>query len=130
MNILINASNLRLGGAIQVTDSICCELVRFTDHTFTVVLSDVFDDTVDKIKDYPNVNIVKYNIKNNVSTLLFGRDKYLDNIVRNNKIEYVVTVFGPSRWNPKTKHISGFARSQLLLENSPFFIKSNLVSKS
>lgn len=40
MNILINASNLKQGGGIQVAQSIIAQLERFPQHHFVVVVSD------------------------------------------------------------------------------------------
>ena len=39
MHILINASNLKAGGALQVADSLCGLLGEFPEHEFVVVLS-------------------------------------------------------------------------------------------
>lgn len=121
MHILINASNLKAGGGLQVADSVCKELYRFPQHVFTVVLSSFLCSTRDAIERYPNVIVFEYNVQNNIQTLLFGRDKFLDKLVDERTIDAVLTVFGPSRWNPKIKHISGFAISQLLIPESPYF---------
>ena len=122
MNILINASNLKVGGGIQVADSICRELYKYSEHSFFVVLSSNLSSTRKSIEKYTNVNTYEYNIRNNVSTLVFGRDKYLDGLVRENHIDAVLTVFGPSRWNPKCPHLSGFAVPHLVIPESPFFM--------
>ena len=39
MIFLINCSNLKAGGGLQVADSICSQLDRFSQHHFLVVLS-------------------------------------------------------------------------------------------
>lgn len=122
MNILINASNLKAGGGLQVADSICRELYKYPHHQFVVVLSSFFLKTKEAINSFPNVkNVLTYNVKNNISTLLFGRDSFLDNVIRENKVEIVLTVFGPSRWNPKCLHLSGVAIPYLVLPESPYF---------
>lgn len=121
MNILINASNLKAGGGLQVADSICRELYKFQQHVFIVVLSSYLKETYSAIKDVSNVRLYVYDIENNFNTLILGRDSFLDSLVINNNIDSVLTVFGPSRWNPKVPHLSGFALSQLLIPESPFF---------
>ena len=121
MNILVNASNLKKGGGIQVADSICCLLEGFSKHHFVVVLSSFMQTTRYKIKDVKNVEVVMYDVKNNISTLLFGRDTFLDGLVKDRKIDGVLTVFGPSRWDPKCVHLSGFARPHLVMSSSPYF---------
>lgn len=123
MRILINASNLKLGGGIQVADSICNQLYRFGIHRFTVVLSSFLDSTAKRIDGVKNVEVIRYDIKNSLSTLIRGRDKFLDSLVEKKQIDCVLTVFGPSRWNPKVPHVSGFAMSHLVLQNSPYFTK-------
>lgn len=121
MKILINASNLKLGGGIQVADSVCGQLNRFIQHEFVIVLSKYLTETKKRIDGYANVEVVDYDVRNSFATLVFGRDKFLDALVVNRAIECVVTIFGPSRWNPKVRHISGFAMSHLVLGNSPYF---------
>lgn len=121
MIFLINASNLKKGGGLQVADSICCLLERFPEHCFIVILSSYMQDTQEKIKHIKNVEVIKYDIKNSISTLLFGRDSFLDELVEKRRVHGVLTIFGPSRWNPRCIHLSGFARAQLIMPNSPYF---------
>lgn len=45
LNVLINASNLKKGGGLQVADSICKSLKQFPQHIFIVVLSTFFPKT-------------------------------------------------------------------------------------
>lgn len=127
--ILINASNLKVGGGIQVADSICCELIKHPEFKFIVVLSDYLENTGKKILGTDNITIVNYNIKNSLQTLLFGRDRFLDSLVKKNHVDVVITVFGPSRWNPCVPHISGFAMAHLVLSNSPYFKNLNLFDR-
>lgn len=121
MHFLINCSNLKVGGGLQVADSICSLLSLYDVHTFDVVLSSHLDETANRIGNCKNVKIYKYDIKNNLLTLLFGRDVFLDGIVKKNKVNAVLTVFGPSRWNPQCAHLCGFAMPHLVLTNSPYF---------
>ena len=118
MIFLINASNLKAGGGIQVTQSICDQLKKFPQHSFFVVLSSFIDDS--SIEYGENSKVYKYTINNSISTLLLGRDAFLDNLVAENRIDAVLTVFGPSRWVPKVPHLSGFARAHLVLKDSPY----------
>lgn len=129
MNILINASNLKAGGGLQVADSICKSLNQFPQHKFTVVISSFFSKTQKEIEEYPNVEVHIYNVKNNLHTLVLGRDNYLDGLVKRNQVEVVLTVFGPSRWNPRCKHLSGFAYPFLVLPESPYFQIMNWKAK-
>lgn len=121
MKILINCSNLKTGGGLQVANSICCQLYRFQQHHFIVVLSSSLDNTKEKICNQNNIDVYTYNITNHPSTLLRGRDRFLDNLVKNNNIDAVLTIFGPSRWCPRVVHLSGFAIPHLVIPESPYF---------
>lgn len=129
MNILINASNLKLGGGLQVADSICNQLYRYSNHRFVVVLSTYLDSTAKRIENTSNIKIIRYDIKNSLNTILFGRDPFLDNLVEREHADCVLTVFGPSRWNPKIPHLSGFAMPHLVLTDSPYFKKLHGLAK-
>ncbi len=121
MNILINASNLKLGGGIQVADSIIAQLSAYPMHNFTVVYSDYLQDSIGRLLPATNIRTVNYNIKNTIATIVFGRDRFLDRLVEEQNIDCVLTIFGPSRWNPKCRHVSGFAMAHLVLPESPYF---------
>lgn len=123
MNIIINASNLKEGGGIQVADSLCRELYRYGNHCFIVVLSSKLGYLSDVLKEAENVKTVTYDIPHSVRTVVTGRDLFLDDLVRQNQVDGVLTVFGPSIWRPKIAHLCGFARAQLLLLDSPYYHK-------
>lgn len=106
---------------MQVADSICNQLYRYSNHRFIVVLSSYLDTTAKRIENTSNIKVVRYDIKNSANTLLFGRDAFLDNLVTKEHVDCVLTVFGPSRWNPRVPHLSGFAISHLVLKDSPYF---------
>lgn len=112
---LVNATNLKTGGGLQVAQSLCDRLGHFTQHRFIVALSSYIDDKNIKFGD--NVEVVRYNIGHGLWILLTGRDSFLDGIVKANGVDAVLTVFGPSIWRPRVKHLCGFARAQLLLSN-------------
>lgn len=111
---LINASNLKNGGGLQVADSICRQLHRFQEHFFLVVLSSQLAATQKAMEGVGNVKCVTYDLKDDWRSLLLGRNRSLDSLVEENHIDAVLTVFGPSRWRPRVPHLCGFARAQLL----------------
>lgn len=123
MHILINASNLKAGGGMQVADSLCGLLGDFPQHEFVVVLSRALRATAGRVGSLPNVRVVEHDVRNDWRTLVLGRDRVMDGLVSRHGIEVVLTVFGPSRWVPKCLHISGFARPQLVLRDSPFYTR-------
>lgn len=121
MNILINASNQKGYGGGQVTDSLCRNLSIYPQHNFVVVLNPCLEYLKNAISVYDNVSVELYGIKNSFETLCFGRDAFLDSLVKKYNVEAVLSVFGPTRWNPKVPHLAGFALSQLVIPESPFY---------
>lgn len=120
MRILINASNLKLGGGVQVADSVIRELHKFPQHSFVVVCSSVLNHISEEVCA-DNVKFIEYDMPFSLQSMLFGREKFLDKLVEKENIEVVLTVFGPSRWRPKVRHLSGFAIPHLLLPESPYW---------
>ena len=116
---LINASNLKNGGGLQVADSICRQLHRFQEHFFFVVLSSQFAATQKAMEGVENVKCVTYDLKDDWRSLLLGQNRFLDRLVEENHIDAVLTVFGPSRWRPRVPHLCGFARAQLINDVNP-----------
>ncbi len=106
---------------MQVADSLCCQLHRYPHHHFIIVLSSYMKKTRERIGDVHNIDFYEYDVKNNIRTILFGRDSFLDGLVESNHIDKVLTVFGPSRWNPQCAHLSGWAIPHLLIPESPYF---------
>ena len=127
MHFLINCSNLKAGGGLQVADSICCQLYKFHKHHFYVVLSDYMEDTSQRINGCKNVTVFSYTIPNDLSTIILGRSKFLDDIVSSQNINAILTVFGPSRWKPRVPHFSGFALPQLVIPESPYFGRMGII---
>lgn len=121
MKVLVNASNLKKGGGLQVANSFCCLLDRFPQHQFIVVLSHYLASTAQVIEDYSNVEVVMYDMPKKLRTILSGRDRRLDDLVEKEQVEVVFSIFGPSLWIPKPLHICGFARAHCVLTDSPFF---------
>lgn len=122
MNILINVSNLTGGGGVQVADSICSYLYLYPQHHFVVVYSNKLAATARRITGFQNVEIVNYNYPfRDLYSLFFRRNIVLDALVKTRRIDCVLTLFGPMKWCPKCEHICGFALSQLVIPESPYF---------
>lgn len=123
MKILINASNLGTGGATQVTDSLCCSLDRFPKDRFVVVLRPHMKRIAQKIINYSNVTLYEYGFRNTWRSYLLSRDKFLDELVKKESIDVVLSVFGPTWWTPRVPHLCGFALAHLVMPESPYFRK-------
>ena len=121
MFFLINCSNLKAGGGLQVADSICRQLFKYKSHRFVVVLSKFLYKTAESIQGYENIEVYNYDIPNSFNSIVLGRDKFLNELVKSKNVVAVLTVFGPSRWSPCVPHLSGFALAQLVIPESPYF---------
>lgn len=121
MRVLINASNIGKGGATQVTDSICCGLGKISDVDFVVVLPSGLAYIGEKISSVKNVRVRIHDINRSAFTKISGREKYLDRIVESEKIDVVLSIFGPSWWVPRCPHLCGFALAHIVMPESPYF---------
>ena len=112
MTIIINASNLYVGGGVQVALSFINELKTINlenNYNYHIFVSQVVDRQLNK--DEFNDNFKFYTISKSPAALL-SRRKVVDrlNELENNISPNIVfTVFGPSYWRPKSKHLIGFA---------------------
>ena len=120
MRILINASNIKAGGAIQVADSICGYLDKYTHTQFYVVLSPQLEEISNRISTYGNVRSFVYELKHTPWVFITGRNAFLDEIVEKFAVDAVLTVFGPSLWIPRVPHLCGFARAHILRLDTPY----------
>lgn len=121
MNILINASILRVGGSVQVGDSIIRELPRYPRHHFVIVYGNpALKEAADYAAAFPNCEVVSYSMPKFYAGIVTGRNGFLDGLVREKGIEAVLTIFGPARWRPRVFHLCGFARPHLVVRDSPY----------
>ena len=123
---LINTSNLRVGGGLQVAESICSQLNRFCNHKFYVVLSEKLKYLKNKLSLYDNVEVIEYTQKLTLYHIITGGDKVLDGIVSKQNIDATLTIFGPSRWSPKCFHLCGFAMSHIAVINILYKLKNRI----
>lgn len=129
MIFLINASNLKSGGGLQVADSIIRQLPQYDWHQFIVVLPQNLEYLKADLVQSKNCVCVSYNLPHTFLGITLGRNQFLDDIVEKYNVDAVFTIFGPSLWRPKVKHICGFARSQLIYTDSPFFQNLSLLNR-
>ena len=118
---LINCANIKVGGGIQVADSICRLLDKYCQHEFVVVTSSKLHTTKTAISNYPNVRAFEYDMANGILLSVLGRDQTLDRLVDRYHVDAVLTVFGPPRWKPRCPHLCGFARAHIVQTESPYF---------
>ncbi len=131
LNILINLSNLKKGGSLQVATSFVLNLNKQNNY-FIVLSKDVyFYFLQNRIFDSIKISYRLFLFENHTILKIFSLgNRYLDFIVIKYNINSVLTLFGPSYWRPKVFHLMGFARPNLVLQDSPFFNELNILQKT
>lgn len=125
MKLLINASNLYVGGGVQVAISLLEELTLASISYLAVVSPVVYKQLSKKTL----LNCIKIESSPSKIFNVRGR-KQLDNIVKQYEITTVFTVFGPSYWTPKNvKHAVGFALPWMIYDVKYIYSKLSLKAK-
>ncbi len=129
MRLLINTSNLKKGGSLQVAYSFLNEIKHNTKHTFYVVLSSQLKEQID-IQEFPNNFIFKtYSIKPTLLKVITGRDKFLSKLEKDINPDKVFSIFSPAYWRPKSIHISGFANGWSVNPGSIAFAELSFLNR-
>ncbi len=119
MKLLINASNLYVGGGVQVAVSYIEETVRINRPFYAAVSPVVYSQLTDIAKS----SCIKID-KSPSGMFNFSARRKLDEIVSVYEINTVFTIFGPSYWSPKkVHHIVGFALPWLIYDTHSVFEK-------
>jgi glycosyltransferase involved in cell wall biosynthesis len=126
--IIINASNLKGGGAIQVAVTFMEGLKDFKKDKYFIFLPPAIHESI-KFKEFPS-NISFYNVNNPRVISIFGfGSKELSDLEKNIEPDCVFSFFGPTYWKPKSWHIMGFANGLYLYWDLPYILKLTLARK-
>ncbi len=128
MKIIINTTNLRKGGALQVALSLIEELKNIDDNEYFVFLSPAFDDLVSTVGLPKNIQIYRFDFPSRF-ILLDKVISSLNNLEAEINPDCVFTVFGPTYWIPKSKHVMGFANGIHLYKDLPYLKNLNKLQK-
>lgn len=125
MKLLINASNLYVGGGVQVAISVIEEMTSLSIDFIAAVSPPVYTQLSSDAKSQ------SYLIIGSPSGIFnFSSRQKLNKLVASNKITHVFTVFGPSYWTPKNiKHLVGFALPWLIYDTTEVYKKVSLKIK-
>ena len=130
MNIIINTSNLYVGGGVQVALSFINELNNINaKNNYHIFISKTIKDQIDQ---HIFSNKFKfYFIPKSPSHLVerLKTVKFLSSLERKIIPDVVFTVFGPSYWKPKAPHIMGFANGWLYNPMSIAYTKLTLFNR-
>lgn len=122
MRLIINATNLQRGGALQVVAELLEEWCEaYPEHDYHVFLSPQLDLHFPR-SGFPE-NFSFYSFRRNPggsvwSALTFHRE--LSRLEAQLCPDLVCTVFGPALWRPKSPHICGFANGYYLFDDADF----------
>lgn len=124
MKIIINTTNLYVGGGVQVALSFLNELNNSkSSNTYYVFLSSALEEQLD-LKLFSDF-FKFYTFSISPARLLTRKSIVSEMNALENKInpDVVFSVFGPTYWRPKNKHIMGFALPWLLNKSSAAYGK-------
>jgi len=130
MKILINTSTLYLGGGVQVAISFLNELTKIEDsNEYFILISKEISKQLNK--SIFNDRFEFFLIEKSPSSLLsrFSIIQQLDKIENKIKPDIIFTVFGPSYWRPKGKHIIGFADGWVYNSDTIAYSKLSFLNK-
>ncbi|GAB6045600.1 hypothetical protein JCM11957_11980 [Caminibacter profundus] len=130
MKILINTSNLYVGGGVQVALSLIKsfkEIDRENEYIF--ILSPILNKLLQAEKFPSNFKI--FVIKNSPAQIISRTDivkklREIENLVMP---DIVFTVFGPSYWRPKSLHVVGFADGWVYNPDSIVYKRINFFNR-
>ena len=123
MNIMINASNIRKSGALQVTLSFLEEVKKITRHNYLIAVSEEVERQID-ITSFPsNCTVLPLSTGTPLSRGFLRQIKKLGEAERKFGADCVFSVFAPAYWTPTAKHLVGFASVWAINPDSAF-IKS------
>ena len=126
MNILINASNIRKSGALQVTLSFLEEVKKITRHNYLIVVSEEVETQIDKTSFPSNCSIASLSTGTPGSSGFMKQVKKLSELEKTFHTDCVFSVFAPTYWTPKAPHLAGFAYvwainpDSIFIKNLPF----------
>lgn len=120
MKVIINTTNLKVGGALQVAISLIRNCIYLKEHEFHIFLSPSIDKEINR--EQFSANFIFYSFNNPSRLIIFDKTiRLLNEIEQLIQPDCVFSVFGPTYWKPKSKHIMGFANGLYLYNDSPYF---------
>lgn len=133
MRILINTTNLKVGGGLQVAYSVINEFKHFPEHEYHVLMSPQLQNVLNTDDFSDNFRFYQFEANPTNSTKdLFVHRKNLYKIEKKVRPDFVLTVFGPALWKPRKRHMVGFANGYFLFYKTRFiqkFILTSLLKK-
>ena len=123
--VLINCSNLRIGGGLQVAHSFLNQLRSFeSDWQFVVTLSSELGELVETSEFPSSFHFVDFTIKPSWWKTFSGLDQTLNRLVQQHNVAAAFSPFGPTYWKPqRIPHLVGYAKPHYVIRNAQFYRK-------
>jgi glycosyltransferase involved in cell wall biosynthesis len=119
--LFINAPRTFATGAVQVSVSFIQECVNFKDFEYYVFISGMIAKQFDITKFPSNFHFEVFENFPKQSLKYFKLQLYLKKREKELLPDCVFTIFGPTIWKPKSKHLVGYAYPYYIYPESPFF---------
>jgi len=109
MKLIINTSNLVIGGGIQVALSVLSELKNYSKNGYHIFISSEVEKQLEIESFGSNFRFYSIPISPSKIQTRKGVLKKLSSLEYEIQPDVVFTIFGPSYWKPKSIHVQGFA---------------------
>lgn len=127
MNVLIDCTNLKVGGGIQVATSFINDLNKIElKDDFFVVLSHQMKSSFGNIDFKKNIRVI---VLNNDIKSKREVSQFLKHIEVQYEIDKVFCVFGPSYYKSHVPKVVGYAIPHYIYKDSPYFDKISWVGR-
>lgn len=126
MKLLIDASNLKVGGAIQVCLSVIEQLSSYKYKNIEVyyVLSRAVYQQAYKLLPSGCYEIITTDIK---TTIPWDKNRRRIQLLAES-YDYVFTIFGPTFWGKAKRHLIGFANPWIVTPDTIAYKKFNIIT--
>ena len=109
MKLLVNASNIRKSGALQVTLSFLEEIRAIREHNYHIIVSEEVERQINKDSYPDNFSFYSISLGAPFSKVFFEKRKKLQQTENTIGPDCVFSIFGPTYWTPTALHLAGFA---------------------
>ncbi len=120
--LIINTANLKGGGALQVAITFIEGLKNFNENEYFVFLSPALSKFIQE-KNFSK-KITFFQVDNpSVIPFFCNVSNELSSLEAEIKPDCVLSLFGPTYWQPKSWHVMGFANGLYLYHDLPYIMK-------
>ena len=128
MNILIDSSNARTGGAIQNGLSFIKKAAQTNDSLHMIIVAS--PEISSQINRTEKLKFSEFITSRKINNLLdiFLNVLDLKKVEKKNKPELVFTISGPAYWKSNKIHIMGFAKPHYIYPDLNIFFRLNIFS--